>query len=68
MKIIKDLRILKRLSKKYNFVVDREFKYITKEDTTLKQFRELKTEGFDIKYLSGCFYPFVIFEEVLKWL
>ena len=65
MKIIKDLRVLNRLSKKYNFTIDKGFKYVLKEETSLKQLREMNKEGFIIKYLSGCFYPFVLAKEVL---
>ena len=59
MKIIKDLRILNRLGKKYSFIVDREYKYVLKEYATIKQEREMRIEGFSILYTSGCFYPYV---------
>ena len=62
MKIIKDLRKLNSLAKRFNFKIDKEFKYLLSEDS-LKLTRDLKKEGYLIRYISGCFYPF-IFKEV----
>ena len=59
--IIKDLRILNKLSRKYHLIVDKQFKYIL-NDLTLKEERELKKQGYNIKYFSGCFYPFIVKE------
>ena len=60
MNIIKDLRVLNSITKKYGLIFDKQFKYIIKENLTLKQSRELFNKGYDIKYLSGCFYPYLI--------
>ena len=61
MKIIKNINTLKSLQKKLNFefAFDLEYKYIL-SDFPLKVERHLRTLGYDIKYFSGCFYPFII--------
>jgi len=58
MTIIKDLKILKRLSEKFNFKIDNDFKYIV--DDTVANIEEMKKEGYFIKYFDGCFYPFLV--------
>jgi|TARA_Y100000296_G_C5122156_1_gene230996 hypothetical protein len=64
--IIKDLRILKSLEKKYKLKFDREFKYITYEDLSIKENRHLNKNGYFLKYFDGCFYPYLIKKEVEK--
>lgn len=63
MKIIKNTTTLKSLQKKlnFNFAFDPEHKYIL-SDFGLKQERDLRALGYDIKFISGCFYPFIIKE------
>ena len=58
MKPIKDLRKLNAISKKFNLKFDREYKYIL-NDYSLKTERQLKEQGYIIKFVSGCFYPFL---------
>lgn len=58
MKIIKDLRTLNKLAKKFNLSIDKEYKYIL-NDYSLQTERELKKEGYKIKFFDGCFYPFI---------
>lgn len=58
-KVIKDLRVLNPLSKKYGLLIDSEFKYVL-NDVSLKTKRDLKVLGYEVKYFSGCFYPYVV--------
>ena len=59
MEIIKDLRTLNKLGRLFNLTFDKEFKYIIKEDISIKGNRDLNKLGYEIKYLSGCFYPYI---------
>lgn len=63
MVIVKDLRILKPLSKKFDFEYDPKHRYVTKSDSIEENFRtkkELQKAGYDLKYFDGCFYPFIV--------
>jgi len=62
-KVIMDGRILKAMSKQEGFIypVDKPFHYVDEQEKF-----KLRCEGFYykgiqyiIKYISGCFYPFV---------
>ena len=59
MKIIKDLRELKRLSNKYDLKIDKTYKYIL-SDVSFSNERKLKKDGFNIMFFSGCFYPYLV--------
>ena len=59
MEIIRHLNTLKSLCKKYGFKVDTKFKYILVEPN-LKNTRYLKSKGYEIKYITGCFYPYLM--------
>ena len=61
MKAIKDLKKLKPIAKEFKLKFDSEYKYIL-NDVDLKSERALRERGFALKYVSGCFYPF-LFEQ-----
>ena len=57
MKIIKNIKTLNSLQKKYNFTYDKEYKYILKNKKNIMYNYE---KEYKIKYLGGCFYPYII--------
>ena len=65
--IIKDLRVLNRLSRMYYLEFDKKFKYIINSSNIndLSINRELLKENKQISYIDGCFYPFIV--EVQEW-
>ena len=56
LRVIKDGRILRHLSKKYKFEYDKKFKYVTSDRGSF----EHKGGSYTFKYFDGCFYPFLI--------
>ena len=59
MEIIRDLRTLKAIAKKYNMEIDTDFKYIKSYDYKLSNI-EYKNNIYKIKYFDGCFFPFIV--------
>ncbi len=62
MQIIKDLKTLKAINKKVGdiFVFDKTYKYIL--EPTYYSFiidRKLKNLGYEVKYIDGCFKPYI---------
>lgn len=60
--IIADLRKLKAINKKVNniFTFDTKYKYILKPTYySLETDRTLKSLGYEVKYISGCFNPYI---------
>ena len=57
--MIRDLRTLKAIAKKYNMKIDKDFKYITSYDYKLNNI-EYKNNIYKIKYFDGCFYPYIV--------
>jgi hypothetical protein len=61
--IVKNLKIIAKIEKKFQCKFDREHFYCTDSGTiedNLSSSRELKDMGYQLKYLSGCFYPFLM--------
>ena len=56
--IITDLRKIKPIAKKLNMQFDKTYKYFIGDDN-LKLTRNLKQLGFTLKYVDGCFYPYL---------
>lgn len=61
MKVIKDLRIIKAISKRYDFDYNRTYKYIIKSDFkyTISSFR-YNNKDYKVKYLSGAIFPYIV--------
>lgn len=57
-KPITDGRTLNKLARLYGFAFDKKFKYVTTEPN-LKTQRFMLKMGFELKYFSGYFYPFI---------
>lgn len=65
MKIVKDLRVLKKLEKLSNneWQFDREYKYhIGKTYNNCKSL-QVGNKYYTLQYFSGCFYPYCVVEE-----
>ena len=68
--MIKDLRVLKAIGKRYGLEFDKCFKYYvgnvynTKTGKSTNEIFIYKNKGYKLKYFSGCFHPFLI--EVVK--
>jgi len=66
--IIKDLRILKAIGKRYGLIFDKTFKYCLKEvccfpnKLYLKGAINYKNNKYHLEYKSGCFYPYLVRE------
>lgn len=56
--IIKDLRTLKAIAKRYNLQFDKVYKYNIGKD--FYKTIEYKNRKFKLKYFTGCFYPYLI--------
>lgn len=54
---IHDQRTLNALSKRYNFIYDKTWDYVTKYDVTDM---ELNGRKFKIKYIDGCIFPYIV--------
>ena len=59
MEIIKDLRTLNALTKKYQLNFDKKYKYCLNCDELTKKFYINKKE-YQLKFFDGCFYPYII--------
>ena len=57
-RIIKDLRVLKKIEKKYNMEFDKSFKYCTKIGNFINDYTSVG--GYRLKYFDGCFYPYLV--------
>jgi hypothetical protein len=57
MKVIKDLRTIKAISKRYDF----DYKYIIKSafKYTVASFK-YKNKDYKIKYLNGAIFPYIV--------
>lgn len=60
MEIIKDLRILKAIGKKYGIEFDKDYKYIISDIYNVPYEMEYKGEKYQYKFFSGCFCPYII--------
>lgn len=70
MKIIKDLRTLKALEKRYKYLkIDKKYKYIISditelENEILKKHNDfiliLNDKLYTYKFISGCFNPYIV--------
>lgn len=70
MEIIKDLRTLKALEKRYKYLkIDKKYKYITSDITELENEMLKKHNDFILilndkiytyKFISGCFNPYIV--------
>lgn len=64
--IIKDLRILNAIAKKYNLLFDKKFKYYTGNpyynlnNDYLPTIFEYKNTLYELKYFDGCIHPYLI--------
>ena len=58
MNIITDLRTLTAIATRYNLTFDYKHKYITNDNGIT--WLDYKQELYKIKYLDGCFYPYII--------
>lgn len=61
--VVKDLKVIAKIEKKFQSEFDREHLYCTDSGTienNLSSSRELKAMGYQLKYLDGCFYPFLM--------
>lgn len=58
MNILKDLRIIKAICKKYNMEYDKQYKYITKDYNN--NILLYKNDVYKLQYFDGCFYPYII--------
>ena len=56
--IIKDLRTLKAIAKRFNLQFDKVFKYNIGGD--FYGIIDYKNRRFKLKYFDGCFYPYLI--------
>jgi len=65
MKVIKDLRILNAIGKRYHLEFDTQFKYYTGDayKNGLNQYLplrfEYKNQVYKLTYFDGCFNPFL---------
>jgi hypothetical protein len=57
MMIIRDGRKLYHLAKKFGFTYDKTYKYVTNYTDEIES--EMKKYGYILKYVSGCFHPYV---------
>ena len=59
--IIKDARILKAISKKYNFTYHKKYKYLETYENDL-YFKDIvyKNKKYGVKFFPGCFNPYLI--------
>lgn len=55
--IVHDQRTLNALGKRYGFIYDKKYDYVLHYNTT-----DLEMNGrkFKIKYIDGCFHPYVV--------
>jgi len=63
MEIITDLRKLNSINKKIGnvFVFDKKYKYILEPTYySLKIDTKLEELGYEIKFIDGCFFPYLI--------
>lgn len=61
MKIIKDLRVLKAINRRYPYLkFDKDFKYEVGLDSGTNQEYIYKGKKYELKFFSGCFYPFIV--------
>lgn len=58
-KIIKDKRVLKAFKNRYGFKYDNDYSYILNVDY-LRDTIIYKGREYDIKYISGCFFPYLV--------
>ena len=59
MEIIKDLRTLNALAKKYQLNFDKKYKYCLNCENLTKKFY-INQKEYQLKFLDGCFYPYII--------
>ena len=61
MKIVKDLRTLKAISKKYNFTYNKKYKYLENYNNDL-YFKNIvyNNKNYDLQFFSGCFNPYLV--------
>ena len=59
MEIIKDLRTLNALTKKYQLNFDKKYKYCLNCDELTKKFY-INQKEYQLKFFDGCFYPYII--------
>ena len=60
MKIVKDLRVLNAICKRYNIIIDKDYKYITSNPYKTPYIMEYKGKQYKAKYFDGCFSPFIV--------
>ena len=66
MQVIKDLRIIKAIAKKYNLDFCRKYKYYVgdacknNKGKSLPYTFEHKEKTYKLKYFDGCFNPFLV--------
>ena len=60
MKIIKDLRILNAINKKYGIEFDKDYKYIITCAYKIPYNMEYNGKNYISKYFDGCFNPYVV--------
>lgn len=58
-KIIKDGRILKHFTKKYNFVFNNDYKYCIDSKNNDYKLLLYKNNIYSLRYFDGCFYPYL---------
>ncbi len=63
MRIIKDLRILNAIGRKYNLQFDKKYKYCINDNNSWERCFsrfEYKDHKYKLEYMSGCFYPYLV--------
>lgn len=68
MEIIKDYRILKAISNRYNLKFDKDYKYIINGPYGVPDVITYKGKEYKVTYFSGCFNPFLVFTGRVKML
>ena len=58
MEIVRDLRVLKAIGKRFNLEFDKKFKYCLKDES--EWIFIYKNKQYELKFFDGCFYPFLI--------
>lgn len=59
MEIVRDLRTLNAICKKYGLACDKEFKYITNSKGISGKIY-INNKEYMLKYYDGCFYPYLV--------
>ena len=60
MVIIKDLRIINAIAKKYDLKFDKKFKYCISNKINLNKKMYIQKKEYIIKFFDGCFYPYLV--------